>query len=65
MQPSHLYMRVDDAVTYDVSQGYDVNYVGMTADGSKVYFTTDQQLAPEDTDTSVDLYMWSAKRPIR
>ncbi len=35
MQPSRLYMRVDDAVTYDVSQGHDVNYVGMTADGSK------------------------------
>ena len=59
MQPSHLYMRVDGAVTYDVSQGHDVDYVGMTADGSKVYFTTAQQLTPEDTDTSVDLYMWS------
>jgi len=59
MQPSHLYMRVDDAITYDVSQGHDVHYVGMTGDGSKVYFTTAQQLTPEDTDTSVDLYMWS------
>ena len=59
MQPSHLYMRVDDAVTYDVSQGHDVEYVGSTPDGSKVYFTTNQQLTPEDTDTSTDLYMWS------
>jgi hypothetical protein len=59
MQPSHLYMRVDAALTYDVSQGHDVTYVGATEDGSKVYFTTDQQLTPEDTDTSTDLYMWS------
>jgi hypothetical protein len=59
MQPSHLYMRVDGAVTYDVSQGHHVNYVGINGDGSKVYFTTNQQLTPDDTDTSVDLYMWS------
>jgi hypothetical protein len=59
MQPSHLYMRVNGALTYDVSQGYDVNYVGATPDGSRVYFTTDQQLTPDDTDTSTDLYMWS------
>ena len=59
MQPSNLYMRVNDSVTYDVSDGHDVNYVGMTADGSKVFFTTDQQLTAEDTDTSADLYMWS------
>lgn len=59
MQPSNLYMRVDDAVTYDVSQGHDVKYVGMTADGSKVYFTSEEQLTPDDTDSSTDLYMWS------
>ena len=52
-------MRVDDAVTYDVSQGHDVTYVGMTADGSKVYFTSAEQLTREDHDASVDLYMWS------
>ena len=59
MQPSQLYMRVDGAVTYDVSQGHDVNYVGATADGSKVYFTSEEELTSEDKDTSVDLYMWS------
>jgi DNA-binding beta-propeller fold protein YncE len=57
--PSLLYMRVNDALTYDVSQGHYVTYVGMTGDGSKVYFTTDQQLTPDDTDTSTDLYIWS------
>ena len=52
-------MRVDGAVTYDVSQGHDVDYVGMTADGSKVYFTSAEQLTGEDHDASIDLYMWS------
>jgi hypothetical protein len=56
-----LYMRVDDAVTYEVSQGRDVSYVGSTADDSRVYFTSPEQLTPEDHDTSVDLYLWSEK----
>ena len=54
-----LYMRVADAVTEEVSDGRDVNYVGMTPDGSKVFFTSNEQLTPEDTDASTDLYMWS------
>ena len=54
-----LYMRVNDSVTYDVSRGHEVTYVGMTADGSKVFFTSAEQLTPEDHDTSSDLYMWS------
>jgi NHL repeat-containing protein len=59
MQPSNLYMRVDDSVTYDVSRGRDVNYIGMTEDGSKVYFTSSQQLTSEATGSSTELYMWS------
>jgi sugar lactone lactonase YvrE len=54
-----LYMRVDDAVTYEVSHGQSVDFVGMAADGSKVLFTSDQQLTADDHDTSTDLYMWS------
>ncbi|MBS1885802.1 MAG: hypothetical protein JSU06_01295 [Actinobacteria bacterium] len=57
--PTVLYMRVNDAVTYEVSQGHAVNYVGMTADGKEVFFTSQERLTPEDTDSSVDLYMWS------
>ncbi len=56
-----LYMRVNDAVTYEVSQGHDVNYLGMSADGSKVYFTSSEQLTTEDQDNSTDLYMWNEK----
>jgi hypothetical protein len=59
--PGVLYMRVDDAITYDIAPGHAVNYVGMTPDGSKVYFTSGENLAADssDTDTSIDLYMWS------
>jgi hypothetical protein len=62
--PSHLYMRVGGGgpggITYDVSRGAIVHYDGMTADGSKVYFTSDEDLTSDnsDTDSSIDLYMW-------
>ncbi len=52
-------MRVNDAVSYDISQGAAVTFAGMTRTGSKVYFTTAAQLTGADTDTSQDLYMWS------
>jgi hypothetical protein len=64
MLPSHLYMRVDGTVTYDVSQGHPVTYEGSTPDGSKVYFTSDDRLVPGDEDSSSDLYMWSEEGEI-
>lgn len=61
---THLYMAVDGAPAVDVSadevavnQG--VKFVGMTSDGSKVFFTTEKAMTAEDMDASVDLYMWS------
>ena len=33
----------------------------MSADGSKVYFTSAEKLTPEAEDTSTNLYMWSEK----
>lgn len=63
LQPGHLYMRVGDAITYDISgEGHEVRYVGMTPDGSKVYFTSEEQLTSEDHDHSTDLYMWSEEK---
>jgi hypothetical protein len=59
MRPSHLYMRVDGAITYDVSGGYAVDFEGATSDGSKVYFSSPDRLTPEDLDTSRDLYIWT------
>ncbi len=60
--PSILYMRVNDAVTYEVSEGHAVNYVGMTPDGSNVYFTSEEHLTHEDEDhAGSSLFMWSAE----
>ena len=59
MQPSRLYMRVDGAITYDVSKGHYVEYVGADAAGTKVYYLSDEQLTPEDQDSSTDLYLWT------
>jgi hypothetical protein len=55
---THLYMRVEDSVTYDVSGGKDVRYLGATSDGTKVFFASSDQLSNDDSDSSVDLYMW-------
>lgn len=57
--PVHLYMRVDRETTYDVSAGHTVNYVDMSPDGSRVYFTSTEQLTEDDTDISRDLFMWT------
>jgi hypothetical protein len=56
--PSHLYMRVNDAVTYDVSEGHVVKYFGMTSDGSKIFVSSDERLTADDHDSSADLYVW-------
>jgi hypothetical protein len=62
--PVRLYMRdVPAKITYEVSREKEVNYVGATADGGKVFFTSNEQLIPgtgpgQDNDSSRDLYMW-------
>jgi hypothetical protein len=59
MQPSHLYMRVNGTLTYDVSRGDAVDYVGIDGAGTRVYFISDDQITSEDVDSSSDLYQWS------
>lgn len=54
-----LYMRINDAATEEISSGKPVQYAGMTADGSEVFFTSAEQLTAADHDTSTDLYMWT------
>ena len=54
----HLFMRVNDLVTYDITGSHPSQFAGMKPDGSKLYFTSAGKFAAEDEDTSVDLYMW-------
>ena len=63
----HLYMAVNRGDHYDhyeVSEGQDdlnhgVFFEGMVDDGSVVYFTTADQMTPDDTDSVTDLYRWT------
>jgi hypothetical protein len=61
---THLYMTIDQTdynqVSVDAgSVNRGVKFEGMTADGSTVYFSTATKMTADDTDNSVDLYMWS------
>ena len=58
LPPFELYMRIGSQ-TYDVSNGHKGTYAGMTKDGSKVYFVSDEAVTPGETDSGTDLYMWS------
>jgi hypothetical protein len=55
---------IESYVTREVSTGptggndaHDVNYDGVSEDGSKVFFSTAESLVAEDTDLSVDIYV--------
>ena len=62
IQPSQLYMRVDDATTLTIAPGHEVTYLAMTPSGSKVYFTSEEHLTEEDPDHGgTSLYMWSER----
>ncbi len=62
-----LYMRVGGGlgVTYEIASPHAVHYVGMTPDGSKVYFTSKEHLSAEDEDSSENLYMWSEQGELK
>jgi hypothetical protein len=55
---ANLYLRVNNAITYEVSGGFGVDLLGMSADGTKVAFMSGSVLTPEDNDTSRDIYVW-------
>ena len=63
--PYHLYMRVNDALSYDVSKGTANEFVGMTADGSSVTFTSEEQLTPGTTKTTASTSTGGTRRPTR
>ena len=60
--PGRLYMRINDAATYEIAGEHEVTYVGMTPNGSKVFFTSPEQLTSEEHAEGTALYMWSAEK---
>jgi hypothetical protein len=59
----HLYMAVDDSLSYEISQDENgtpvtVQPLGMVRDGTEVLFATKAQITSEDNDTSTDIYKW-------
>jgi hypothetical protein len=54
--PENAYLRVNGAITYTIGTG--VKVIGMSRNGDKVIVESNNELTPEDTDTSSDLYMW-------
>jgi hypothetical protein len=62
-----LYLRVDatraDARTYEIAPESDLQFVGSTADGATVYFTSADQLTSDDHDSSRDLFVWHESEP--
>ena len=60
-----LYLRINDVATVELTPGHAVNFVGMTADGSEVYFTSEEHLTSEDPEHGGNsLYMWSEAREL-
>jgi hypothetical protein len=55
----HLYMRVNDATTYEIAPGRNVKFIAMTEDGSKVFFSSREHITPDDTDSGTDIFKWN------
>jgi hypothetical protein len=62
-EPAPLMVRIDGERTHEIADGHPVQFVGTTADGRTVYFTSPDPLTDDDLDTSVDLFMWNEDSP--
>jgi hypothetical protein len=59
-----LYLRVDATETYEIAPpGSAIEYAGSSADGATVYLASDEQLTPDDHDSSRDLFVWHESKP--
>ena len=59
-----LYLRVNDAVTYEIAKGMEsVRLLGMTKDGSQVIFASRDHVTSDDTDGPFndDIFVWEEK----
>ena len=58
-----FYIRVDGERTYEIGTGHKLTYVGSNGAGTTAYFSSAEQLSPEDHDHSTDLYAWHESEP--
>ncbi|HET7416806.1 MAG TPA: hypothetical protein VFJ61_04160 [Solirubrobacterales bacterium] len=58
-----IYVRIDGGRTEEFAAGKQIHYVGATDDDRTIYITSTAQLTPGDTDSSEDLYRWTASNP--
>jgi hypothetical protein len=58
-----FYLRVGGEHTIEIGAGHKLAYVGSAADGKTIYFRSTEQLAPDDQDSSTDLYVWHESDP--
>ena len=59
---TRLFVNVDGAVTHEIAGGGWIDrYVGMTDDGSRIYFLSSEQVTADDTDSSADLFAWESE----
>jgi hypothetical protein len=58
-----LYLRVDGNETFEIAPGRKIEYAGSTSDGATVYLASDEQLTPDDHDSSRDLFVWHESEP--
>lgn len=58
-----FYLRVDGDHTFEIGAGHTLAYVGATSNGETIYFRSPDQLAPNDDDTSSDIYVWRESDP--
>ncbi|HEY7630564.1 MAG TPA: hypothetical protein VH817_07685 [Thermoleophilaceae bacterium] len=67
---SHLWVRTNNATTVQIDSpsatdpADSATYEGAASDGSKVFFTTTQQLTGDDTDTAKDLYEYNTNTQV-
>ncbi len=69
-----LYMRLDHTTTVQINAAnagvtdpngpQPATYQNASSDGKRVFFTTAEQLTADDTDTTVDLYMYNSDAPV-
>jgi hypothetical protein len=58
-----FYLRVNQQHTFEIGAGHKLAWIGSASDGRTIYFRSPDQLSPQDTDSSSDIYLWKESDP--